>query len=161
MIDPAQLKKYVIEPVLASLGSALNRQVGGANLVLATAAVESKMGTYLVQLGGGPALGIYQCEPATHDDLLANYVAYRPAIGSWLMQRHSTPHHSLLVTDLWYATAICRLHYMRQPAPLPADDDWPGMARYWKAHYNTALGKGTDEHFLAMCAKAGLIKGNG
>ena len=48
-----------------------------------------------------------------------------------------------LVRNLAYATAICRVRYARVPGALPAAHDIDGLAAYWKAHYNTALGKGT------------------
>ena len=47
-----------------------------------------------------------------------------------------------------YATTIARLIYWRVPRPLPAASDLEGLAAYWKAHYNTAAGRGTVEHFL-------------
>ena len=53
-----------------------------------------------------------------------------------------------LATDLAYACAMARIHYLRKPEPLPAHDDIEGLARYWKEHYNTFLGKGTVEEFV-------------
>jgi hypothetical protein len=47
-----------------------------------------------------------------------------------------------------YAAAMCRIRYLRVPAPLPAPDDIQAMANYWKEHYNTPLGAGTPEEFL-------------
>ncbi len=52
-----------------------------------------------------------------------------------------------LVTDLAYATAMCRVHYWRRPEPLPNAGDPEGMGEYWKQHYNSPLGKGTVERF--------------
>ena len=48
---------------------------------------------------------------------------------------------SNLITDLAYATLMCRMHYMRQREALPAATDASGMAAYHKDHYNTAKGK--------------------
>ena len=64
MIQPEHLVKYVIEPVLKTLDLYSEDAV---NLVLGTACVESECGRWLHQLGTGPALGIYQMEPDTHD----------------------------------------------------------------------------------------------
>lgn len=36
-------------------------------LLMLTAATESNLGCYIKQVGGGPALGIFQCEPNTYD----------------------------------------------------------------------------------------------
>lgn len=42
------------------------------------------------------------------------------------------------MTNLIYATAMCRVHYRRVPEPLPPAGDLEAQAAYWKAHYNTA-----------------------
>ena len=49
-------------------------------LVLGTAIVESGL-TYLKQRGEGPALGLWQIEPATHEDLYTNFLN---STGAWL-----------------------------------------------------------------------------
>lgn len=54
---------YVVRPVLRVM-SAWSQPA--EDLVMGTAAQESRL-TYLRQLGGGPALGLWQMEPATHD----------------------------------------------------------------------------------------------
>ena len=46
------------------------------------------------------------------------------------------------------AFVVARLICYRAPAPLPAADDLVGLARYWKAHDNPALGAGTVAGFL-------------
>ena len=46
-------------------------------LLIGTCDIESNLGTYLYQING-PALGIYQMEPATHDDIILNYLKYNP-----------------------------------------------------------------------------------
>jgi len=63
MTDADHLRREIIAPALRHIGM----WSGAAeNLLLGTAAVESRMGTYLRQVGGGPALGIWQVEPVTH-----------------------------------------------------------------------------------------------
>lgn len=37
---------------------------------------------------------------------------------------------------------MCRVHYLCFPRPLPTADDIPGLAKYWKDHYNTYRGAG-------------------
>ena len=66
MIDRHQLDRDIIEPVLSRLHAA---SPAARALLLGTAAQESAMGRYIRQLRGGPALGIFQMEPATHDDI--------------------------------------------------------------------------------------------
>lgn len=118
------------------------------NLLLGTAATESHLGAYLFQVGG-PALGIYQMEPDTFEDIQSNFLAYRPQLAakvrSWAAQETADE----LVWNLAYATAVCRVHYRRDPEPLPDANDVIGMARTWKRHYNTHRGKGTEADFIA------------
>jgi hypothetical protein len=123
------------------------------NLLLGTAAQESLMGTYLVQLGGGPALGIYQMEPATEKDCWDNFILHRNEL-RLIMNDISTNttngelFESELTWNLVYATAMARIKYYRDPEPLPAADDIPGLAAYWKRVFNTNLGKGTEAEFI-------------
>jgi hypothetical protein len=117
--------------------------LGGAaaeNLLLGTALTESGL-TYLKQAPNGPALGVYQCEPATHEDLWTNFIVHHEP---FMLAVHglATPQFRAdqLVSNLAYATAICRLHYYRSPEPLPAADDAAGLAQMHKLVYNTMLG---------------------
>jgi len=106
------------------------------------------MGTFLVQLGGGPALGIFQMEPNTHDDIWLNFLQYREALAGEIRGQYMVNGvASELVWNLAYATAMCRMHYLRKPGAIPTSVE--GMAAYWKKHYNTELGKGTEEEFIA------------
>lgn len=120
------------------------------NLVLGTIAQESRGGTYIEQLGNGPALGIGQMEPATEKDIWENYLYYRADIIKKIQQVSGVvgpgPH---LRYNLAYQIAMIRVHYRRRPEPLPEASDLPGLARYWKHHYNTNQGKGTEEEFEA------------
>lgn len=142
-----QLRTFVIRPVLEHLD--LWSQAA-ENLILGTAAQESGCGEYLAQLGGGPALGIYQMEPATHDDILQNFVRFKPALAARLaeLKANYPIEEDQLVSNLAYATAMCRLHYLRVKEPLPDADNVDNMARYWKKYYNTELGKGKVEEFI-------------
>lgn len=145
MIDLAHLRDEIVRPVLVELG--LHSDAAEA-LLLGTAVQESGL-VWLRQLGGGPALGIYQMEPATHDDIWANYLAYRDELAD-KVARLAAPwpdRHRQLVTNLAYATAMARIHYRRVPAALPAAGDVDGLAAYWKNHYNTAQGAGTVAEF--------------
>ena len=53
-----------------------------------------------------------------------------------------------LVWNLAYATAMCRVHYLRVPRPLPDPGDIRAMGEYWKRHYNTPQGRGTADEFV-------------
>lgn len=156
-MNTKQFLEYVIRPTLKRLDHG-RKDEAVENLLLGTAIVESQGLTYLHQING-PALSVYQIEPATHEDIWDNYLAYRPELTSkvrgfasqhWGAQGYEVVHEEL-ITNLAYATVIARIHYMRVSEPIPKDLE--GQAAYWKAHYNTAQGKGTTQHYLALYHK--------
>lgn len=135
-IHPGQLREYIVRPVLRRLGK---YSEGAEELLMLTAATESLCGEYLHQVGG-PALGLFQMEPATHDDIWENYLKYKPELAAIVKQ---FGHHTReLPGNLYYATAMARIHYLRVPDALPSPMDVQGLAQYWKDHYNTHLGAG-------------------
>lgn len=147
-IHPGQLRQLVIAPALAAIG------LGGEaaeELLVGTALQESGGGTYLHQLGQGPAVGIFQMEPRTHDDIWATFLARRPDLSA-KVQALLMPGMSKLdqmAGNLLYAAAMARLLYYRCPEPLPAAGDIPTQAAFYKRWYNTALGAATVEGYLA------------
>ncbi|MAF34299.1 hypothetical protein CMO91_00465 [Candidatus Woesearchaeota archaeon] len=153
-LDLGQFRDLVVRPTLKEFGM---YSEAAEQLLMGTIAQESR-GTYLKQLGNGPALGLFQMEPNTHEDIWLNYLKYRPTTQEELLAQvpsashdyalmHHVPPHEELVSNLKYATIMCRLHYRRVPKSLPKAGDIEGLARYWKEHYNTALGAGTVEEF--------------
>lgn len=138
-----QLRELVIRPALHQVNL---WSPAGENLVLGTALVESG-GEFLAQVGGGPALGLWQMEPATHDDLWVNYIRYRRELGEQLGQLNTvalfTDGAREMVGNLYYGAAMCRVAYARAAEPLPDERDALAMAKYWKLHYNTPKGAGT------------------
>lgn len=126
------------------------------NLLMGTFAQESGCGRYIRQLRRGPALGIGQMEPVTHDDIWFNYLAHKSGRlwfeifnAAYVVGGFPTfPDAGQLEWNLAYAICMTRIHYLRVPDPLPAADDVSGMAMYWKWHYNTRLGRGTEAAFL-------------
>ena len=146
-MDPEIFRDLIIRPTLGVLN------MGGRaaeDLLLGTALVESGL-KHLRQIRG-PALGFYQCEPATYADILA-YVRARPTLMRRLrplIAGPGLPDAAQLVWNLKFATAICRLHYWRVPAPIPGDV--AGQAAYWKRYYNTVHGRGTAAKYIA-CAR--------
>ena len=157
-MNSAHLVDLVIRPTLRALEPAVPFSEAAVEMVYYTAAAESGLDA-LTQLGGGPARGIYQMEPATHDDIWENYLAFRTGLRA-AVQRLLAPvpaHVDQLVTNLAYATAMCRVHYRRVPAALPPAGDLDAHARYWKDHYNTAGGAGTLAHFKEAARAAGIL----
>ena len=145
MMKVADLRDIVVVPTLTHLGLASPAAVA---LLLGTAVQESGCQAFR-QMGGGPARGLWQIEPATHDDVTARVLTRYPhlharlseIVGLWPTRTEQ------LATNLCYGAAICRLKYYLDPAPLPADGDLPGLAALWKRVYNTPLGKGTPEQW--------------
>lgn len=137
-LDLGQFRALIVRPALKAIG--LWSEAAEA-LVLGTAIHESGL-RYLSQIGG-PALGLYQIEPATHRDIWENHLAYRPPLARVVQGLASTRTDIELVRNLAYATAICRVAYARVAEPLPEVSNIDGLAAYWKQNYNTPLGKGT------------------
>lgn len=144
MIDVPQFVKMVITPALRATKL---WSPEAEELLLGTALQESRL-TYLKQLGSGPAMGVFQMEPATHDDIWKNYLKYKSDLAKNVAKLSHSVNHQSLATDLLYAAAMCRVHYLRVPARLPAQGDFEGQAAYWKEYYNTYLGAGTEEEYL-------------
>lgn len=143
MIDLDQFRDYVIEPTLEDLGMLSTSAV---ELVLGTALQESHL-TYIKQLGEGPALGVCQMEPNTHDDIWKNFLSYRNALSDAVLDIGG-PEPQELIWNLKYSVAMCRVHYRRVRSPLPQAGDVEGQAQYWKTYYNTELGKGTTQEYI-------------
>jgi hypothetical protein len=147
MISRSQLRQ-MIQDVLTPLGL---YSVAASDLLMGTAAQESLLGTYFYQVGG-PALGIFQMEPATELDIWHNYLKYHPDLKDKITSLGS-PGGNDLKYNLAYQIAMCRVHYLRQKEPLPTMGFVPGLAMYWKKFYNTPLGKGTEAEFIANYKK--------
>jgi hypothetical protein len=139
--------KILIEKVLRRMKMHSNSAV---NLLLGTAAQESAFGTYIRQLGDGPARGVFQMEPATERDIWSSYISYRRDVETMIeiISGVSAPDELHLEGNLLYQIIMARLHYRRVKEPFPSADDIEGLARYWKKYYNTSQGKGTIEEFI-------------
>jgi hypothetical protein len=87
-------------------------------------------------------------EPATHDDIWTNFLAYQPKFAERLVGTGVKKSAEAMIGDLWYAAGMCRLHYYRVKEALPAAGDIAAQAAYWKKYYNTPLGKGTVDEYL-------------
>lgn len=151
----AQLKRYVVAPALEAIG------LGGeaaVNLLTGTALVESQA-MYLRQVGG-PALGMWQMEPATHDDCWRNFLDYearRPlAVRIAGMAASDMPRVEQLVCNLRYACVMARVKYYRVAQALPEASDAAAMSAYHKRWYNTFAGAADIQRNLPLfqCAIA-------
>ena len=140
MLNVNQLRELIIKPALTDL---LMYSEDASELLVFTCAVESNGGTYLKQING-PALGIYQMEPATYNDIWQNYLKHKSNLMLIMMNNFDIirmPDEKRLVHDLRYATAMARIHYARVKEPLPSHDDTKAVYEYYKKYYNTNSGK--------------------
>lgn len=144
-MDSGQFRDHIIVPALRNeIGAkreALNTPPA-IQLLQLTAGIESECGQYVVQVDG-PALGPYQMEPDTLDDLYTDFLAYR--VGTLSPTRRALPKR--MVYDFHYATQVARLQYYRHPYPLPALNDKAGMWHYYKTVWNTVKGAATQDEF--------------
>lgn len=147
MFDPKQFSQ-LIHDTLVDLDTRLC-SLASVQLLLGTAAQESGFGTYLAQING-PALGVFQMEPKTEEDIWNHFLVYQPHLRDMIIKTTGVkqPDTYHLRGNLLYQTAMARMQYYRRPEPLPAADDLPAMAAYWKRHYNTHLGRGKESEFV-------------
>ncbi|MBL4613611.1 MAG: hypothetical protein JKY27_01880 [Magnetovibrio sp.] len=157
MLDIQQFRDFVVQPVLLELGewnATMNSQAA-QNLLVGTAIQESHV-TYLKQLGGGPALGVMQIEPATHDDVWTNYLAYRNDLAKVVLGFAAGDSHDAdqMPWNMGYGVAMARLIFWRQSDPMPTDaNDLQALGQYWKDHYNTINGAGTVDEWVENYTK--------
>lgn len=149
-INARNFRELVVRPtlVLMSMWSP-----EAERLLMLTAAQESHLGTYLRQGwhtlddGQGAAFGPFGMEAATLEWLRTKYP-------QWLGEREAYE----MQWDLRLAVKACRLRYCVVAEAIPAADDIPGLASYWKRWYNTGAGAGTVEEAVANYNK--YVRGN-
>lgn len=154
MVNAVQFRDEIIIPTLKCMARVIDSRMyslDAVELLIGTASAESQL-TFLKQLNSGPALGLYQMEPATYADII-KYVTrkgkqFYDDVVYCIYQElgYKMPRASNLIHDLRLATVFARLQYWRVPEPIP---NAPRLkAEYWKKYYNTPLGKGTVAHYL-------------
>ena len=161
-MDAQQLHDHIIKPTHLYMGG--NYESKNANfLSLCTAAIESNCGYYIKQVGG-PALGIWQMEPETHDDIWSECDALYGNLGQIIPNLtnacfgHVKPIY--MVTNPMYACAMTRLKYSMDPAPLPDHNDIEAVYDYYKRIYNTPLGVSTFDKFKSALANNHIMDVN-
>lgn len=139
----AQFEKYIIRPVLFHMEAYIKRAERGLVMI---AAHESRRGYYLHQTGSGPAVGIFQMEPFTHDAIIDYMRKRRPDLLEKLM--HWTPRidAKLMAGNHYYAAFMARVFFMRFPEVFPESVE--DMAVYAKWRWNTVEGKATPADYL-------------
>jgi len=153
-LDPRHVLELAVRPALAALGPAY-ATLSAEQLVLGTAAAESGFSD-LRQGGGGPALGLWQMEPATFQDLASRFLAVRQDLASVIVSIAAAGEPlrpDQLAWNLRLGAALCRVRYLYDRAPLPPAGNIAGHAATWKRVYNSAQGAGSADHYLKAWAK--------
>ena len=159
LIEPEECRTTIVRPALQVIGL---WSEAAEDLLLGTALQESGL-RFTHQLGGGPALGFWEMEPATHDDCWKNYLLARRSLANYVgslslpswkwVSYGSWPPAAQLETNHKYACAMARIRYLRSPMELPQKGDVAGYAHMWKIVYNTVHGAGTEDEFIANWRK--------
>ena len=154
MLSAPDLRECAIKPVVASLDGDTPEAV---DLMLGTALAESGL-IALKQAGGGPAIGLWQMEPATHDDIWLEFLPSRAELSGAVSQYVCGAGPSTATQMAWhlrYACAMARCEYLRVPEPVPTRIE--DQADYWCRFYNRG-GAATPEHYLAAWDTAGFVR---
>jgi len=124
-------------------------------LLTGTVLMESRA-SQLWQKGGGPAVSLFQIEPATFDDVFHRYLWHQ-------QQKLFAAVHELLVPKIdaeaqlagnqFFACAIARVKYWMAPDPLPDAEDVDGLAEYWERVYNANPDKGHPARWAKLYRK--------
>lgn len=162
MINHNQLRQYVIRPALKAIDL---YSENAEELLIMTCAQETLGCTFLKQING-PALGPYGCEPPTYNDvcmrklykwfemseggLHLGYTGLGKKVNSVLgwSYYNEIPDVLNLMTNLSYATMICRIDYSLETSPLPDKNDLTGLFNYYKKYYNSFKGAATETEVL-------------
>lgn len=139
MYNKTQFESLITRVLTNNFPESMQKTINIATkLLLGTAAQESVFGTYLRQLGNGPALGAFQVEKITFNDLKQRFSKKFPCIEPLNFEQ--------LEWDLRASIIVCRIKYYSCPG-FPTDS-LESIARYWKKYYNTYLGAGTEQEFI-------------
>ncbi len=155
MIPPSQWLKHVVRPTLEHL-AVVEAGIGGLaseQLMMGTVIAESGLSA-LAQIGGGPALSMFQIEPATFKDIYYRYLqkpgkeALQIAIKE--LQVDAFGPLAQLAGNRFFACGIARIRFWMVPAKLPNLDDLEAMGAYYKKWYNTAGGAGDADRWVDL-----------
>ncbi|MGI0011924.1 MAG: hypothetical protein ACREBU_00560 [Nitrososphaera sp.] len=143
MITPPDLLKWVIEPTLRAMGARFSSSRAARLLAYTSIAESTVSGHTRLHQVRGPALGIFQVEPFTAQDLITRY-------RSVLQQFITASPDDVVSGNLYLSTALARCKYYDATPPLPRAF-LVDIGAYWKKHYNTDAGRGTVDGFVSRC----------
>ena len=159
MVSAKQLRELVIQPALHSIGLWSQE---AEDLLVMICAHESNGGDYIAQIDG-PALGIYQMEPGTYNNLWSKFLRgtedkYVVLASKILFSCHFTgkPDATELAWNMKYATQMARVFFLPNREPIPTDIE--DLSRYAKKYWNTESGKSSPEKYLGAYYRMEGIK---
>lgn len=121
-------------------------------LLFMIAAHESGGFRYVKQIKG-PAVGLWQMEPKTLEDICNRYLMLRKNHARRVLVKQFSLFETIkaehLKTNHRLACALARMRLAMVPQPFPPLDDDEGLARYAKTYWNTATGEATPEEYLS------------
>lgn len=122
-------------------------------LLLGTAATESEFGQITKQTNG-PALGIFQIEPRTANDIWLNYLSVKPKLKEKVesVLWKNVDLNTQLQYNVKYQILLAAINYRRVSEiynqKLPKDNSIWSLAWAYKKFHNTKSGKGTTKRFF-------------
>ena len=138
-----QLMNLVARPLYEKMHNGMT----GLEAFMMCVAHESTRGEFIHQVQG-PALGIIQMEPLTHDDTWKEGDSIWDnalKVGIITAEEYVKAQHppaERLIYDLQYNAFMFRQRLFMKPGKLP--QDLKELSRYLKTHWNSALGKADE-----------------
>ena len=154
MIECSQLRDYIIKPSLQLINM---YSEGSEELLVAICAQESSGGRYLKQIGG-PALGIFQMQPSTHDNIWTKYLLNSDkektinTLGYTVLKgcRYIiSPPAEVMIHNLYYATMMARCFWLGFEGLIPDKNDLDGIWDIYKEYWNTEDGAAIQSKFFS------------
>jgi len=117
------------------------------DLMMETAAQETRCGQYRDPTPNGAGRGLFQVDPVAFNDICqrARTNDLEMIFSHFAIDIKKIRHDALDYSPL-LAAIFCRLFYKLIPDVIPASVE--GRAVYWKKHYNTVLGAGTAAEYV-------------
>lgn len=147
MLDINQFRKLIIVPALTKLDM---YSKNAEELLVFTCATESKGGTYIKQIHG-PALGVFQMEPATYNDIWERFIKRQSGLMTKIALRFmisAVPDAERMIYDMQFAAMMARVFYRRFKEPIPNATDTNAIWEYYKKYWNTELGAATKKESI-------------
>jgi hypothetical protein len=151
-MDADTLRLVVIRPTLQKIEL---WSADAEELLIGIAAQETHLGELgRRQMGGGPALGLWQMEGPTYRATMRWAHRERPKLylGICQLANSLSPEFQLLAENDGFACGVARALCLSIPGPLPEAHDVQTAAVWWKKNWN-GPGKGQPAQYIANYTK--------